>query len=176
MARFRPMPVRCGTASGPAFGTGYTNVSSYTTPVAVPPVTQEPHRPSDTPIHISVAAPPSTSTGTSASNTSGLTSLVSNITYVGSQGHFLQSDGSNARGFWADQLDPQYLSLDSNLALTGTALTNFCAANGGVCPSSPATSTPARISPGCSNPSPSRLSATPWATSPTPTTTPCRPR
>jgi hypothetical protein len=56
--------------------------------------------------------------------------------YVGSEGHFLPADGSNARGYWADQLDPQYLSLGSNLNLTGTALTTYCAANAGVCPSS----------------------------------------
>ena len=33
------------------------------------------------------------------------------ITYVGSQGHFLQTDGGNGRGYWSDQLDPKYLSL-----------------------------------------------------------------
>ena len=31
------------------------------------------------------------------------------MSYVGSQGHFLIADASNARGFYANQLDPQYL-------------------------------------------------------------------
>jgi hypothetical protein len=53
---------------------------------------------------------------------------------VGSQGHFLPSDGSNPRGFWADQLDPKYLGLGSNLSLTGAAETAFCAANNLPCP------------------------------------------
>ena len=42
-------------------------------------------------------------------------SFVSSISYVGSQAHFLQADGSNARGYWADQLDPKYLGLGSCL-------------------------------------------------------------
>ena len=41
--------------------------------------------------------------------------FTSTITYVGSQGHFLPADGSNARGYWADQLDPKYLYLGSHL-------------------------------------------------------------
>jgi hypothetical protein len=61
--------------------------------------------------------------------------LTSNITYVGSQGHFLQADGSNARGYWADQLDPKYLYLGTTLNDSGTALKTFCAANTNVCPS-----------------------------------------
>ncbi len=60
--------------------------------------------------------------------------LTTTMTYVGSQGHFLPADGTNARGFYADQLDPKYLGLGSNLALTGSALTSYCAANAGVCP------------------------------------------
>jgi hypothetical protein len=126
----------CGTASGPAFGTGYTNVSSYTTPGCGSASY------TGTPSSIGYADPYLGSRAPEYINWNfgfqheWTSSLVSNITYVGSQGHFLQSDGSNARGFWADQLDPQYLNLNSNLALTGTALTNFCASNGGVCPSS----------------------------------------
>jgi hypothetical protein len=61
--------------------------------------------------------------------------LTSTVTYVGSQGHFLPTDGGNPRGYWADQLDPKYLGLGSNLSLTGSALTTYCAANAGVCPS-----------------------------------------
>lgn len=62
-------------------------------------------------------------------------SFTSTFTYVGSQGHFLPSDGSNSRGFWANQLDPKYQSLGSNLQLSGAALQTYCAANSGVCPS-----------------------------------------
>ena len=62
--------------------------------------------------------------------------LVTTITYVGSQGHFLPADGGNARGFWADQLDPKYLSLGSNLAAHAAPHSQqFCAANATVCPS-----------------------------------------
>ena len=43
--------------------------------------------------------------------------FTSTFTYVGSQGHFLASDGSNARGFWANQLDPKYQALGTNLTL-----------------------------------------------------------
>jgi hypothetical protein len=62
--------------------------------------------------------------------------FTSTISYVGSQGHFLQADGSNARGFFADQLDPQFLRLTTHLADTGTALTADCAnaALGITCP------------------------------------------
>jgi len=53
---------------------------------------------------------------------------------VGSQGHFLQADGSNARGYYSNGLDPKYLSLGSalstadNTTLGTTALTTYCAA------------------------------------------------
>lgn len=62
-------------------------------------------------------------------------SFTMTATYVGSQGHFLPSDGSNARGYWANQLDPKYLSLGSNLTLSGASLQTFCSTNAGVCPS-----------------------------------------
>ena len=61
--------------------------------------------------------------------------LATTFTYVGSQGHFLPSDGSNARGFWANQLDPKYQALGTNLTLSGSGLQNYCAANTSVCPS-----------------------------------------
>src|ERR1035441_6676366 len=60
--------------------------------------------------------------------------LTSSITYVGSQGHFLPADAGNARGFWADQLDPKYLSLGSKLTDTGTAETTDCASLNLPCP------------------------------------------
>jgi hypothetical protein len=57
--------------------------------------------------------------------------LVTSITYVGSQGHFLPTDGGNPRGLWADQLDPKYLALGTTLSTAGTSA---CAANGLTCP------------------------------------------
>jgi hypothetical protein len=62
--------------------------------------------------------------------------FTSTMTYVGSQGHFLPTDGGNPRGLYADALNPTYLSLTNNLNSTGAALQTFCGANAGVCPSS----------------------------------------
>ena len=42
------------------------------------------------------------------------------ITYVGSEGHFVQLDCINARGLWANDLDPKYLYLGTTLADAGT--------------------------------------------------------
>lgn len=114
-----------GAASGPSYGTGYTNISGYTgTPSGVGYA--DPYLGSRAPEYINY---------TFGFQHEWTPALTSTITYVGSQGHFLPADGSNARGYWADQLDPKYLSLGSNLALTGSALTAYCAANSGVCPS-----------------------------------------
>jgi hypothetical protein len=49
-----------------------------------------------------------------------------NVTYVGSQGHFLQMDGSNARGYWANQLDPKYLYLGSVLSDSKATVATDC--------------------------------------------------
>lgn len=117
--------VASGVASGPAYGTGYTTKSGYTgSPSSIGYA--DPYLGSRAPEYINYTF------GFQHQWTDAFTST---ITYVGSQGHFLPADGSNARGYWADQLDPQYLSLGSNLSLTGSALTNFCANNSGVCPS-----------------------------------------
>jgi Carboxypeptidase regulatory-like domain len=113
-----------GAASGPQFGTGYTTVSGYTvTPQSMGYT--DPYLGSRAPEYINYTF------GFQHSWTNALTST---ITYVGSQGHFLPTDGGNPRGYWSDQLDPKYLSLGSNLTLTGAALTTFCGANAGVCP------------------------------------------
>ena len=42
------------------------------------------------------------------------------ISYVGSQGHFLQPDSLNARGLVSNQLDPKYLGLGTQLANVAT--------------------------------------------------------
>jgi Carboxypeptidase regulatory-like domain len=114
-----------GIASGPNFGTGYTTTAGYTgTPSSMGYA--DPYLGGRAPEYINW------SFGFQHQWTNAFTSSIS---YVGSQGHFLQADGTNARGYWANQLDPKYLSLGSNLNLTGSALTAFCAANSGVCPS-----------------------------------------
>jgi hypothetical protein len=113
-----------GRASGPAFNTGNTTSSGYT---AAPSTMNyfDPYLGGRAPQYINW------SFGFQHQWTD---AIVTNISYVGSQGHFLISDGGNARGFWADQLDPKYLALGSNLALNGTAATAFCAANNLPCP------------------------------------------
>ncbi len=115
-----------GRASGPAYGTGYTTTPGFTgTPSTI--AYYDPYLGGRAPEFINW------SFGLQHQWTP---SFVTSMTYVGSQGHFLLADGSNRRGFYADQLDPKYLSLNSNLNLTGAALTNYCAANSGVCPPS----------------------------------------
>jgi hypothetical protein len=114
-----------GVASGPSYGTGYTNVAGYTgTPSGIGYA--DPYLGSRAPEYINYTFGMQHVFGKSFTFTA---------TYVGSQGHFLPADGTNARGFYADQLDPKYLTLNSNLNLTGSAITTFCAANSGVCPS-----------------------------------------
>jgi hypothetical protein len=114
-----------GVGSGPAFGTGYTTSSGFTgTPTSMGYT--DPYLGGRAPEYINY---------TFGFQHQWTDALTTSISYVGSQGHFLPTDGGNPRGFWADQLDPQYLSLNSNLTLSGAKLTAFCAANSGVCPS-----------------------------------------
>ena len=124
----------CGTASGPAYGTGYTNVSSYATPgCGTASYTGSPQSGSGYYDPYLGGRAPQYINYTLGFQHQWTSTISSTITYVGSQGHFLPTTGS-ARGLQANQLDPQYLSLGSNLSLTGTALRSFCAANTGVCP------------------------------------------
>jgi Carboxypeptidase regulatory-like domain/TonB dependent receptor len=117
--------VAAGVASGPAYGTGYTTTSGYTGSPSGIGYT-DPYLGGRAPEYINY---------TFGFQHQWTDALTSSISYVGSQGHFLPTDGGNPRGYWADQLDPQYLSLNSNLTLSGAKLTAFCAANSGVCPS-----------------------------------------
>jgi len=111
-----------GRAVGPAFGTGYTTTSGYTgTPSTVS--YYDPYLGSRAPEYVN---------WTLGFQHQWTNALTSSITYVGSQGHFLPADASNARGFWANQLDPKYLSLGTALNSAGTSA---CAANGLTCPS-----------------------------------------
>jgi hypothetical protein len=113
-----------GAASGPAFGTGFTNTATYTgTPTSMGYA--DPYLGGRAPEYINYTF------GIQQQLTN---SLVATITYVGSQGHFLPTDGGNPRGFYADQLDPKYLSLGSHLADTGATLTADCVTFSLPCP------------------------------------------
>jgi hypothetical protein len=129
----------CGVASGPAFGTGFTTNSAFTIPgCTTANLTNSPS---------SVAYPDPYYGGRSPefiNYTVGFqhqwtNALVSTITYVGTQGHFLPTDGGNPRGLFADQLDPKYLSIGNDLNDTGTTATtvaSYCNSHAGVCPAS----------------------------------------
>ena len=126
----------CGVASGPQYGTGYTTNASYTaTGCSTASYTGTPSSIGFPDAYLGGRAPEyiNYTVGFQHQWSSAFTST---ITYVGSQGHFLPADGTNARGFYADQLDPKYLALNSNLNLTSAALTTYCAANAGTCPGS----------------------------------------
>jgi len=118
-----------GVASGPAYGTGYTTVAGYTGS----PSSGENYYDS-----YYGGRAPEFETWTFGFQHQWTNTLSSTMTYVGSQGHFLPTDGSGStgpRGYWNDQLNPSYLSLGTNLGATGTALTTYCTANPTVCPS-----------------------------------------
>ncbi len=102
-----------GVASGPAYGTGYTTTSGFT---GTPSTTQydDPYYGGRAPEYINW--------------TFGIQRQIANpatltLSYVGSEGHFLQTDGGNGRGYWNDELDPKYLVTVGN-----------CAANPAACP------------------------------------------
>jgi len=114
-----------GTASGAAYGTGYTNTANYT----------------GTPSSMAYADPKLGGRAPEFLNWSfGIQRQVTNsltltATYVGSEGHFLGADGSNARGYYADQLDPKYLYLGSALGDKGTTIATDCTTYSLPCPS-----------------------------------------
>jgi hypothetical protein len=114
-----------GVASGPAYGTGFTNTTNYTGT----PSTMQYNDP-----YLGGRAPEfvNWSFGLQRQVNSAVTF---SLTYVGSQGHFLQTDGGNARGYWSDQMDPKYLSLGTVLADKGTAMTADCLQYSLPCPS-----------------------------------------
>ncbi len=123
------VPTALGRASGAQFTTGYTvntlNGASYTgAPASV--AYFDPYLGSRAPEFVNYSFGMQHQFGEM---------FVLTASYVGSQGHFLGADGSNARGYYADQLDPKYLYLNSTLTTQGTALTTFCQNNTSVCPS-----------------------------------------
>jgi len=106
-----------GVASGPAYGTGYTQVTGYTgTPSSIGYV--DPYLGSRAPEYINWTF----GIQRQLTNTIALTA-----TYVGSEGHFLQTDSLTGRGVQSDQLDPKYLFINSHLADTGTTSTTVTA-------------------------------------------------
>ena len=102
----------CGTASGAQYGTGYTTLTGPATCGATGTATYtaapssmgypDPYLGGRAPEYINWAF------GIQQQLTN---AVAVTVTYVGSEGHFLPADGSNARGYWADQLDPKHLSL-----------------------------------------------------------------
>jgi len=116
-----------GVASGSSYGTGYTTTTGFT----------------GTPSSIGYLDPylggraPEFVTWTFGFQHQWTSTFTSTMSYVGSQGHFLPTDGtgsSGPRGYWNDALDPKYLGLGSNLtalatsancALYGPCPTNF---------------------------------------------------
>jgi hypothetical protein len=110
-----------GVGSGPAFGTGFTTTTGFTgTPSSIG--YYDPYYGSRAPEYINW----SFGVQRQLTNAAALT-----VSYVGSEGHFLQLDSFNARGLWSNQLNPKYLSLGSTLTSLGTGA---CAANGLSCP------------------------------------------
>lgn len=113
-----------GLASGPAYGTGYTTTTNYTgTPSAMQ--YDDPYYGGRAPEYINWTF------GIQRQLTHPMTLTVS---YVGSEGHFLQTDGGNGRGYWSDALDPKYLSLGTALADKGAAMTADCTKYSLPCP------------------------------------------
>ena len=94
-----------GVASGNGYGTGYTTTAGYTgTPSTIG--YGDPYYGGRAPQYINYTF------GMQHQWTENFTTTMS---YVGSQGHFLITDGGNARGYYADQLNPIYLPLGSCL-------------------------------------------------------------
>ena len=105
-----------GAASGATYGTGYTNVSNYTgTPSGMGYL--DPYLGSRAPEYINW------NFGIQRQLNS---TIAINVAYVGSEGHFLQKDAYNSRGYYADQLNPSYLSLGTHLSDVGTAIATDC--------------------------------------------------
>jgi len=117
-----------GVASGPAYGTGYTQTTNYTgTPSSIGYI--DPYLGSRAPEYINWTF------GIQRQLTN---ALALTATYVGSEGHFLQTDSLTGRGYWSDALDPKYLYIGSHLADTGstsTTVTQDCSTYALPCPS-----------------------------------------
>ena len=114
-----------GVASGPAYGTGFTNTTGFTgTPSSMN--YNDPYYGGRAPEFLNW------SFGLQRQLTN---KLAFTATYVGSQGHFLQADSKNGRGYWSNSLDPKYmLQLGSHLADKGNTIATDCATYSLPCP------------------------------------------
>ena len=123
-----------GVASGPAYGTGYYGTSgTYSGSPQSGANYYDPNYGARAPEYINW------SFGVQRQLTN---ALILNVSYVGSEGHFLQLDSFNARGQWSNQLNPKYLGLNTTLAVTGANIAAACTANNLSCPANFNTSQP----------------------------------
>jgi hypothetical protein len=114
-----------GVASGAGYGTGYTTTTGYTG-AASTSTYNDPYYGSRAPEYINW------SFGLQRQLTN---AIALNLSYVGSEGHFLQLDNYSARGQWADTLDPKYLYLQGHLSdLTAATIASDCTTYGLACP------------------------------------------
>jgi hypothetical protein len=113
-----------GVSSGPAYGTGYTTTTGYTAAPASGANYADPYYGGRAPEYINW------SFGLQRQLTN---AIALNMSYVGSEGHFLQLDNNSARGYWSNGLDPKYLSLGSHLGDTGASIGTDCATYGLTC-------------------------------------------
>jgi Carboxypeptidase regulatory-like domain/TonB dependent receptor len=114
----------CGVNSGAQFGTGYYSVAgpnicgiAGTTSYTAAPSSvayADPYLGSRAPEYVN---------WTLGFQHQWTNAITSSITYVGSQGHFLPADGTNARGLFSNSLNPSYLGLGLSLSDTGTTKT-----------------------------------------------------
>ncbi|WP_158819947.1 TonB-dependent receptor [Granulicella sp. S156] len=129
----------CGLLSGPQYGTGYTTVLGYPNAAGCG-ASGSTASYTGTPSSIAYDDPylggrsPEFVNWTLGFQHQWTDAITSTITYVGSQGHFLPTDGGNPRGYYADQLNPSYLSLGSVLSDTGTKIATDCATYNLPCP------------------------------------------
>jgi hypothetical protein len=109
-----------GVASGPAYGTGYLKTATLGATTGTPSSMTY-----DDPYYGGRA--PEFENWSFGIQQQLTNSMALNLTYVGSEGHFLQLDSFHARGFAANDLDPKYLFLGTHLADTGTTTTTVTA-------------------------------------------------
>ena len=113
-----------GVSSGPTYGTGYTIATGYTSAPASGANYVDPYLGGRAPEYINW------SFGLQRQLTN---AIALNMSYVGSEGHFLQLDNNSARGYWSNSLDPKYLYLGSHLGDTGTSISTDCTTYGLPC-------------------------------------------
>jgi hypothetical protein len=104
-----------GVSSGPAYGTGYTTKSGYTSSPSSMNY-DDPYLGGRAPEYVNW------SVGIQRQLTG---AMALTLSYVGSEGHFLQADSLTGRGYWSNQLDPKYLvTVASHLCVNQHGLHN----------------------------------------------------